>query len=562
MTDTRASSLANTLINITAMPKSAPRPRPQRAEAGRDSADISPAQEARARNDEGCESRTSDDAGRHDGRENETFDQVVRRMSEQTPKQTASEDSPTADEAEASGVDGELAGQVAQLLGLDEVVKPKISGEGLTLTPLAAADATAAEATGIDAAATGASAATNPSQPVAEATAGQVGQEVPAMLQAATDQQQGQGLAESVANAQQQVAQTGQQIQAGQQPLEQETAQQAEMTTDQPGKVQGQAVQGQQAVAAGETATRNTHQAQTAENPGQLAPQPTAETAGGTGQQPSSDTAGEDSGQGTAQELRFASDRKHEASVSEPTETAAPQQAQVPAIGQGPGKGLGEFAAATGRAESAGPGELAMHQAETDSARQVEALSTASPAQASGAPATQAAMLQNQPDVEGPVAAQLTQYMRSRNAQAGDDLVLRLDPPELGQVRMRLRTDNGELRLILEAENPRTLTQMQREGPALLQRLNESGIEVRRMDFAQSNSQFNDGGESFADLAGRQQSQAGNQPQADTGRGGGGSRRGARQASGYVGQVQSGDTGVSSRTGREQISDDSINLWM
>jgi flagellar hook-length control protein FliK len=59
---------------------------------------------------------------------------------------------------------------------------------------------------------------------------------------------------------------------------------------------------------------------------------------------------------------------------------------------------------------------------------------------------------------------------------------VRLDPPELGSVRLTLESQGNQVRAVVETDNPRTLADLRTEAPALIQRLADSGIQVQSMD--------------------------------------------------------------------------------
>ncbi len=77
-------------------------------------------------------------------------------------------------------------------------------------------------------------------------------------------------------------------------------------------------------------------------------------------------------------------------------------------------------------------------------------------------------------------ADQVFVQMRTMNSP-GEQVVIRLDPPELGQVRITLEMDGEGMRGVLRVENPETLRQLQRESEGLMNRLAASGVQVRRL---------------------------------------------------------------------------------
>ncbi|MCK4626841.1 MAG: flagellar hook-length control protein FliK [Phycisphaerae bacterium] len=85
-----------------------------------------------------------------------------------------------------------------------------------------------------------------------------------------------------------------------------------------------------------------------------------------------------------------------------------------------------------------------------------------------------------------PAANQVVEALRASAARQGNQVVIHLNPPELGKVSVRLSVTGNEVRGVLRVENPQTLTQLQREAPALLNRLAEAGVQLRQMDLSLS----------------------------------------------------------------------------
>lgn len=100
-----------------------------------------------------------------------------------------------------------------------------------------------------------------------------------------------------------------------------------------------------------------------------------------------------------------------------------------------------------------------------------------------------------------PAVGQIAEGLQFSARQEGRDITVRLDPPELGQVRVSLRSRGGEVRGVIEAGRPETLAQLQREIPLLITRLADIGINVQRMETTLSgNGQGNANGQSAAEM--------------------------------------------------------------
>jgi len=85
---------------------------------------------------------------------------------------------------------------------------------------------------------------------------------------------------------------------------------------------------------------------------------------------------------------------------------------------------------------------------------------------------------------ETPVSDQISEALRARVIRSGDEVVVRMHPPELGRVRVTFHSEGQELRAVIEAESARTLGELQREAPGLMMRLTDQGVTLRRMEFA------------------------------------------------------------------------------
>lgn len=111
---------------------------------------------------------------------------------------------------------------------------------------------------------------------------------------------------------------------------------------------------------------------------------------------------------------------------------------------------------------------------------------TAVPAGTEAAPPAPQAPAMAPGAADGPsqasVTNQIAEAVRSGAVRTGQKLVIRLHPPELGQVRLALQAEGKDVRAVLEVDSPRTLVQIQRETPALIQRLSEGGVQLRRLD--------------------------------------------------------------------------------
>ncbi|MFP4433775.1 MAG: flagellar hook-length control protein FliK [Phycisphaerae bacterium] len=128
-------------------------------------------------------------------------------------------------------------------------------------------------------------------------------------------------------------------------------------------------------------------------------------------------------------------------------------------------------------------------------------------------------------------ADQVFAQMRGNLRGAGDSMVIRLDPPELGRVRISLEMDSDGLRAQIRTDNAQTLGDLQREAQTLITRLTEAGIQVRRVDIQPTEQ---NGERPMHDPADGQAQQGANPQEAQDHSGG---------AQGRDGQADTGDNG-------------------
>jgi hypothetical protein len=144
----------------------------------------------------------------------------------------------------------------------------------------------------------------------------------------------------------------------------------------------------------------------------------------------------------------------------------------------------------TGTHPQAASADVAAGQAFTITGGQAHASMAAAGADAKAAPAGDASPDAGQATnaeagrqtVETPVADQIVQSIRGTSLRVDRQLVVRLSPPELGKVRVTLRTSGNQIHGVLEAENPETFKRLEREAVGLVARLQDAGLQVQRLD--------------------------------------------------------------------------------
>jgi hypothetical protein len=81
-----------------------------------------------------------------------------------------------------------------------------------------------------------------------------------------------------------------------------------------------------------------------------------------------------------------------------------------------------------------------------------------------------------------PLTAQILERLRTGSLPSSQELVVRLDPPQLGTVRLTLQADGRQISAVMEVDNPETAAQIRKEAPFLINHLSNSGLQVQRMD--------------------------------------------------------------------------------
>ena len=86
---------------------------------------------------------------------------------------------------------------------------------------------------------------------------------------------------------------------------------------------------------------------------------------------------------------------------------------------------------------------------------------------------------QSQSATQSHPATQLVSMTIQKAVKAGDDtnIKLRLDPPELGRVEVKMSIDKNNAKIVLTAEKPETFMMLQRDADALNRALTDAGIE-------------------------------------------------------------------------------------
>ena len=86
------------------------------------------------------------------------------------------------------------------------------------------------------------------------------------------------------------------------------------------------------------------------------------------------------------------------------------------------------------------------------------------------------------------IAEQLQTSISGSLRRGGQQLTVQLEPPELGRVSIKFTERSNELSGLLEATRPETRAQIRQAIPELIRSLEQSGINIKRLDVTLSDS--------------------------------------------------------------------------
>ena len=116
----------------------------------------------------------------------------------------------------------------------------------------------------------------------------------------------------------------------------------------------------------------------------------------------------------------------------------------------------------------------------------VEVIEVAAP-QTTSVVSSAAATVEAEPRPQTPVIDQIAESLPDVGLRVGQQIVIRLNPPHLGRVRLTLQAEGREIRGVVHVDNPRTFHDLQRETTQLASRLAEGGVQLRRLEVQLSN---------------------------------------------------------------------------
>jgi len=122
------------------------------------------------------------------------------------------------------------------------------------------------------------------------------------------------------------------------------------------------------------------------------------------------------------------------------------------------------------------------------------------------------------PDTASAIREQIYESIQTAIQQGSQKITIHLNPPELGRVSVKFSQQGGELTGLLEANNPQTRAEIQQSIPEIIRSLEQSGITVKQIDVALSDTPGRHGQESFRENSSQAQwEQFNNQSFQDTG---------------------------------------------
>ncbi len=81
-----------------------------------------------------------------------------------------------------------------------------------------------------------------------------------------------------------------------------------------------------------------------------------------------------------------------------------------------------------------------------------------------------------------PVAEQIAESVRTSLSAGSRQIVIRLNPPELGRVSITFREDANGITGLLQVDQPQTRHQLQQALPEIIQNLQDSGVQIKRLE--------------------------------------------------------------------------------
>ncbi len=95
-------------------------------------------------------------------------------------------------------------------------------------------------------------------------------------------------------------------------------------------------------------------------------------------------------------------------------------------------------------------------------------------------------------DLMTTVSQQIQESIKASLDRGNHEVTIRLNPPELGKVNIKIHETDGQLTAVLEVSKPETRYQIQQGLSEVVKNLNASGIQIKRFEVLTSNTDSND----------------------------------------------------------------------
>lgn len=158
------------------------------------------------------------------------------------------------------------------------------------------------------------------------------------------------------------------------------------------------------------------------------------------------------------------------------------------------------------------------------------------------------------PQPSNNIVNQVTEQIRASMTRGREQISIALDPPELGRIMIKFQQNNGEIVGIIEADKARTHREISEEMPVIVKSLNESGIQVKRVEVVLTGQDTQD---ALSDNAAKENNNTGRQGFNDSSdnQGNRGDAAGGRNYSRQYNPANNTDNHMNT------VSDEAINMY-
>ncbi len=149
------------------------------------------------------------------------------------------------------------------------------------------------------------------------------------------------------------------------------------------------------------------------------------------------------------------------------------------------------------------------------------------------------------------VAEQITESVRTSISEGSRQIVIQLNPPELGKVAITFREGADGITGLLQVDEPQTRHQLQQALPEIIQNLQDSGVQIKKLEVELTNQQQEYTSKDQSSTAG-QDSWSGRQNSTNP--------DSQRNNNTYNEWLTNNEPGTESAEARMQLTDSSINM--